>query len=120
MTKRALIIGSVSAMSLVVVVAAQTPAPQQSAPSSPKTTAAPSTTGQTAKPASAQPAVELVTTAAQEKAMLDRTCLACHSTRAKATMDSARKLQIDALDVNDVQKDAAKWELIVRKLRAGM
>ena len=35
-------------------------------------------------------------------------------------MDSARKLAIDTLDVNDVQKDAQKWELIVRKLRAGM
>ncbi len=35
-------------------------------------------------------------------------------------MDSARKLSIDSLDVNNIQAHAATWELIVRKLRAGM
>ena len=35
-------------------------------------------------------------------------------------MDSARKLTLDALDVNNLHKDRKTWELIVRKLRAGM
>ena len=35
-------------------------------------------------------------------------------------MDSARKLQIDALDPANVDKDRKTWELIVRKMRAGM
>ena len=35
-------------------------------------------------------------------------------------MDSARKLTIDSLDVNNLHKDGKTWELIVRKMRAGM
>jgi hypothetical protein len=124
MNKRALIIGCISAMSLMVAVAAQTTAPaqgQKPATAAPATPAPATTAAGPAQPRPATaPAAELVTTAAQEKALLDRTCLACHSEKAKATMDSARKLALDTLDVNNVQKDADKWELIVRKLRAGM
>ena len=36
-----------------------------------------------------------------------------------AGMDSARKLSVDALDPANVDKDAKKWELVVRKVRAG-
>jgi hypothetical protein len=35
-------------------------------------------------------------------------------------MDSARKLALDAVDLNDVHKHAETLELVVRKLRAGM
>ena len=53
--------------------------------------------------------------------MLNQFCVACHGERAKASgMDSARKLSLDAMDPGDVMKDGAKWELVVRKLRAGM
>lgn len=35
-------------------------------------------------------------------------------------MDSARKINFDTLDIAHVEKDAETWELIVRKMRAGM
>src|SRR5215475_11585038 len=35
-------------------------------------------------------------------------------------MDSARKINFDTLDIAHVEKNAETWELIVRKLRAGM
>jgi hypothetical protein len=35
-------------------------------------------------------------------------------------MDSARKINFDALDIAHVEKNPETWELIVRKLRAGM
>ena len=35
-------------------------------------------------------------------------------------MDSARKLSVEALDPANVAHDAKTWELVVRKLRAGM
>ena len=57
----------------------------------------------------------------EQRAFLKQYCLACHSERAKAAgMDSARKLTIDALDPANVAHDAKTWELVVRKLRAGM
>ena len=44
-----------------------------------------------------------------------------HSDRAKAAgMDSARKLSVEALDPANVAHDTKTWELVVRKLRAGM
>jgi hypothetical protein len=51
---------------------------------------------------------------------MDQYCVMCHSQKAAATMDSARKLALDNMDVNDLVKDGAKWELVIRKLRAGM
>jgi len=60
-------------------------------------------------------------TAATERQLLDRYCATCHSEKARAAgLDSARKLALDTLDVNRVPRDARTWELVVRKLRAGM
>jgi hypothetical protein len=36
-----------------------------------------------------------------------------------AGLDSSRRLTMDALDPANVDKDRAKWELVVRKTRAG-
>jgi hypothetical protein len=123
MTNRSLVVGCIATMSLVVAVAAQTAPPQPARPAAaPPTTASPSparTATQAAK-APAPAAAGLVATSADEKKLLDQYCLACHSERAKASMDSARKLSIDSLDLNNMQAHADKWELIVRKLRAGM
>ena len=48
-------------------------------------------------------------------------CYTCHSERAKAAgLDSARKLTLDSLDTSNVARDAKTWELVARKLRAGM
>ncbi len=56
-----------------------------------------------------------------QRALLDRYCVSCHSQRAKAAgQESARKLTLDDLDPARVSEHADKWELVVRKLRAGM
>jgi Protein of unknown function (DUF1592)/Protein of unknown function (DUF1588)/Protein of unknown function (DUF1585)/Protein of unknown function (DUF1587)/Protein of unknown function (DUF1595) len=56
-----------------------------------------------------------------QRALLDRYCVGCHSQRAKAAgQDSARKLTLDDLDPARVGEHPDKWELVVRKLRAGM
>jgi mono/diheme cytochrome c family protein len=57
----------------------------------------------------------------EQRAFLKQYCVACHGDRARAAgMDSARKLSVDALDPSNVAHDARTWELMVRKLRAGM
>lgn len=48
-------------------------------------------------------------------------CEGCHSQAAKAAkMEAARHITLDDLDIDDVSKDPEKWELVVRKVRAGM
>src|SRR5262244_3755392 len=67
---------------------------------------------------SAAPSADSV---AAQKAIVTQYCLTCHSDKAKAAgMDSARKIDFDTLDLDHVAKDAATWERVVRKLRAGM
>jgi len=62
-----------------------------------------------------------VITAAREQQLFQQFCYACHSQRAKAAgIDSASKLALDALDTANVHRDAKTWELVARKLRAGM
>src|SRR5215510_4170471 len=56
-----------------------------------------------------------------QRVLLDRYCVGRHSQAAKtAGQDSARKLTLDDLDPARVGDHADKWELVVRKLRAGM
>src|SRR4030095_13777024 len=88
--------------------------------------------GQTARPATVQPPRRPVpaptpppantqSSAAAQRALLDRYCVGCHSQQAKtAGQESARKLTLDDLDPGRVSEHPAKWELVVRKLRAGM
>jgi len=67
-------------------------------------------------PAPAAPTVS----ADEQRAFLGQYCAGCHSEKAKAAgLDSARRMTIDALDPANVDKDREKWELIVRKVRAG-
>jgi mono/diheme cytochrome c family protein len=67
------------------------------------------------------PASGPVASAATERALLDRYCVSCHNAKARAAgMDSSRKLTLDNLDLADVPRDAATWETVVKKLRAGM
>src|SRR5215471_8625533 len=62
-----------------------------------------------------------IPSATAEKALLDQYCVVCHNLKAKAAgMEPARKLTLDNLDVANVEKDSATWEVVVRKLRAGM
>ena len=62
-----------------------------------------------------------VITAAREQQLFQQFCYGCHSERVKATgLDSAQKLTLDTLDTANVHRDAKTWELVARKLRAGM
>ena len=97
MKKILTVLGCIATMSLVFVVYGQTAT--QSGPA-------------------AAPSADAV---AAQKAILTQYCATCHSDKAKsAGMDSARKIDFDALDIAHVGKDAETWERIVRKLRAGM
>jgi len=67
------------------------------------------------------PAVRPAVDAAREQQLFQQFCYACHSERARAAgLDSASKLALDTLDTADVHRDAKMWELVARKLRAGM
>src|SRR6188472_1013956 len=48
------------------------------------------------------------------RATLDRYCVTCHNQRVRSG-----ELALDALDVSDVAPQAATWEKVVRKVRAG-
>jgi cytochrome c5 len=54
---------------------------------------------------------------APHKALLDRYCVTCHNERLK--IPAGAPLLLDKLDVNDLAKDAATWEKVVRKLGVG-
>jgi hypothetical protein len=55
-----------------------------------------------------------------QRAFLNQWCMACHSEKMKAAgLEAARRLTMDQLDPANVDKDREKWELVVRKVRAG-
>src|ERR1700682_1792320 len=49
------------------------------------------------------------------RAVIDHYCVTCHNQKAKTA-----NLTFDTMDLTQVGKDAAVWELAVRKLRGGM
>ena len=60
-------------------------------------------------------------TAAREQQLFQQFCSGCHNARVQAMgLDSAKKLTLDTLDTADVHRDAKTWELVARKMRAGM
>src|SRR6266705_2503596 len=58
---------------------------------------------------------QTVPSAAAERALLDQYCVVCHNQRLKTA-----GLMLDQLDLAQVDKNADKWEKVVRKIRAGM
>src|SRR5262245_209423 len=84
--------------------------------------AAPVTPPAAAAPASTLP--QVVTSASDERALINRYCVGCHNQRAKGSSgpaaEASRKLALDQLDTSRVQENAESWERVVRKLRAGM
>ena len=120
MMNRPLVAACGAALSLVVVAAAQSPSPQATRPA----TQAPATTSPAPagaqRPTSSAASSQLVTSVAEEQKLLQTYCYGCHNEKAKASMDSARKLTLDALDLTDLSKNGATWELVIRKMRAGM
>ena len=126
---RSLVVGCVAALFVAFAVHAQSSRPEQ-APTAPSQarpqTAAPARPAQPATPAprraSAAPATPTgpAISAEAQKAFLNQYCIACHSEKAKAAgLDSARRLTMDGLDPTNVDRDREKWELLVRKVRAG-
>jgi mono/diheme cytochrome c family protein len=88
-----------------VLVSGQTPAPR------PQTTTASAPASRSAAPAAA----------ATHRATLDQYCGTCHGQRAKAAnIDSAKRLTVDDLDLAKIGENAATWEKVVKKLRAGL
>ena len=62
-----------------------------------------------------------VITAAREQQLFQQFCYGCHNERVRAMgLDSAKKLTLDTLDTANVHRDAKTWELVARKMRAGM
>jgi hypothetical protein len=101
MMMRSVLVGSLALLPVGIAVYAQSAAPQ--------------------KPSSPQASSQLITTPDQERAFLDKTCGVCHSLKAKAAgLEPAQRLTVDTLDPAHMDKDAERWETMVRKLRAGM
>lgn len=61
------------------------------------------------------PAVSVITSAVQERSYFQAYCFKCHS-----GPSAPMGMEIDKLDTANVEKNAEKWEKVVRKLRAGM
>ena len=66
-------------------------------------------------PTGPPPAIASVANATQERALLDYYCVRCHS-----GLNAEGDMHLDKLDTAHMEKDPAKWEAVVRKLRAGM
>ncbi|MEP7352042.1 MAG: DUF1592 domain-containing protein [Acidobacteriota bacterium] len=103
------VLGAAAVLTLTLGVSAQAPArsPAKAAP------AAVSKAPASSASAKAGPSAQ--------KQFINQYCVGCHSQAArKAGMEPARKLTLDDLDIDNVAKAPEKWELVVRKLRAGM
>jgi mono/diheme cytochrome c family protein len=61
------------------------------------------------------PVAKLSPAAANERRLLDQYCVTCHNAKLRRG-----DLALDQLDVAHVEKNADRWEKVVRKLRAGM
>ena len=122
MTRRSLVVGCLAIAMYVGALYGQTSRPQSAPPASQPRQAQPAAPApQTARP---QPVASVTTAPAipveDQRAFLTRSCVGCHSEKMKAAgLDSSRRLTMDALDPANVDKDREKWELVVRKTRAG-
>jgi mono/diheme cytochrome c family protein len=120
---RALAVGALAALLVAFVVHAQSgqasqaqTLPQAQPRTEPSKPAQPATP--VARPVSAPAAASIPPNA--QRVFLNQYCMACHSEKMKAAgLDSARRLTMDGLDPANVEKDREKWELVVRKVRAG-
>ena len=129
---RSLVVGCLATLFVALGVHAQSTRPEaaQTAPtagptpggsfsSSPADAGAPGSTHMR-QPRSASAASTPAISADAQRAFLNQDRMACHSEKMKAAgLDSARRLTMDALDPANVDKDREKWELVVRKVRAG-
>jgi hypothetical protein len=122
MRSKALVLGCAATMALVWAVHAQTARPQTPASPQPQRPAqtAPRTPQAAAPVRASNSTPAAAVSADDQRAFLNQYCAGCHSEKMKAAgLDSARRMTIDALDPANVDRDREKWELIVRKTRAG-
>ena len=126
MNLKSLVIGCVAVLLWVLAISAQTArqqpaaAPAAAQPTRPQPVA--SAPGQVRAAAATVPTAPATPalSADEQRAFFKTWCVGCHNqAAAKTGRDEARKLQIDALDPGNVEKDRKTWELIVRKVRAG-
>ena len=132
MRYRSLAAASVASLLLAFVVHAQSARTEQAAPAPPpQTRPRPASglgtrdlglgQGQPAtptRPTSTAPTPAIAADA--QRAFLNQWCMGCHSEKMKAAgFEPARRLTMDGLDPANVEKDREKWELVVRKVRAG-
>ena len=116
MNFRSLLIGCLAVLSWVLAIGAQSARPQPAAAPAPARQQAAAPAAQV-RPAEARSST---INADEQRAFLKTWCVGCHNqAAAKAGVDSSRKLQMDALDPANVDKDRKTWELVVRKVRAG-
>jgi hypothetical protein len=119
MNVRSLIIGCVAVLTWVLAISAQSARQQPANPSQTPPRPQPAVSAPTRTVATTTPTTPAISTDDQ-RAFFKTWCVGCHNqAAAKAGIDSSRKLQIDALDPVNVDKDRKTWELIVRKVRAG-
>src|SRR5262245_39223134 len=124
MTRRSLVVGCLATAMYVGALYAQTARPQPTPASPQPRQATPATPAP--RPAQPRPVAAVTTPSApaisveDQRAFLNQYCIGCHSEKMKAAgLDSSRRLTMDALDPANVEKDREKWELVVRKTRAG-
>jgi hypothetical protein len=125
MKHRFLVVGCSVLMSAVLIAYGQAAGPQASvaaAQASPRPATPPAAPAQTSAAPNSLPTT--VTSAADERALLNRYCVSCHNERARTgtgqAADASKKLTLDNLDTAKLHDHAERWELVVRKLRAGM
>jgi len=111
--KKLLLIGSVAIAGILsVTLALQGQAPVGAAKAAPAT----------AKAATAKAgAVAAKTGPSEARVFINQYCVGCHGQAAKnAKMESARHITLDDINIDNVAEHPEKWELVVRKVRAGM
>jgi hypothetical protein len=126
MHTKSFMLASLVALSAAWIVQAQTaptprptPTAEAPAPAAPPAGQQPATSAVRPVSTVSVPAVSSVTVD-DERAFIKQYCLTCHNQAARAAMDSSRKLAFDTLDLANLDRDRDKWELVVRKVRAGM
>ena len=118
MKKNLVVVSCLAIMSVALVYgqAGAPPAKAHAPARQPKAQAQAATPGLKAGTPTAQPGH----TAAEERALVDKYCVGCHNTRAKAAgLDSSLRLTLDDVDFANVAPHAQKLERVARKLRAG-
>jgi hypothetical protein len=117
MKKNVLAVACLAIISAALVYG-QAATPQQKTPAP---TPAPRPQAAVPQPKAASNTVQAGLTAADERALVDKYCVACHNTKAKASgLDSSLRLTLDDVDFNNIAAHASKLERVARKLRAGM